>query len=257
MKISIQYLIYFFFIFHFSQGQILEKSQTKISIIKDSIKCKNEGTSTFVFPDILGKNENNFFNTIIANDYISYLETKKILKNPKQIVNEAIKLKETNCENDNFSGLINTSCIIYINNSNLLSIIMNYESLAGNLNLDMYYYNFDIKNSQILNYKDVFKERKINVLISFCNKILKNRLKDLYKEEKENRNNLDIYNSLVNTKVVFNHDSLSSFIIHEKGIEIIYNYGFNKGETDIENNLFFSFKELESFLKDDFKVKIK
>lgn len=257
MKIITKYLLILFCLNIYScRAQVRYNLQKQVFIIKDSIKCNNE-ISFFVFPDVLAKNESNFFNNVIAKDYINYLGTEKNLLKPKDFVKEAITLKKTNCNNNNFSGLANSTCVISFNNLNIVSIIMNYESLAGNLSTDTYYYNFNIKNSKILGYKDVLKEEKLNILLNIGDKILRNRLKNLFTEEKDNLSDSDRYKLLSNSKKIFKQDNLHSFIIKENGIEFLYSYGFNKGEYDIEDNLFFSFKDLEIFLKDDFRKKLK
>ncbi|MWB95124.1 hypothetical protein GON26_12195 [Flavobacterium sp. GA093] len=256
MKININKLLILFCLNICScQSQIKNKFHAEVLIIKDSIKCNKE-IFFYEFPDILGKNENNFFNTVIAKDYMNYLDSEKPILKPIEFVRESIRIKKKNCDNNNFSGLLNTNCTISFNNFNLLSVIMNYESLAGSSTIETYYYNFDVKNSRMLQYKDVLKEEKVNALIKISDKILNGRLKDLFNEEKKNLKDSDIYKSLIKSKNIFKKDNLTSFIIREDGIEFIYNYGFNKGDFDIEDNLFFSFKQIEMFLKDDFKKNI-
>ena len=132
---------------------------------------------------------------------------------------------------------------------------MNYQLLAGNLTVDNYYYNFDIDLEKNLNSKDVFKENKIKGLIKKCNTILKERISNLYKNNRSNIEISEIYNSL-KTKELFNIENLNNFIIKDNHFIFIYDYGFPNGTVDIENNIAFSIQNLNVFFKDDFKNKI-
>lgn len=257
---SIIYSLLFIIVFLYPcQGQ--EKNNhnsiVKIQSIKDSIKCRNHKDKfVFNFPDIFGKNENNFFNNIIIKDYLSYLDMENKLITPKKLIQAAVSKRKKECDNDNFSSFTGSNYNITYNSDKILSITMNYESLAGSINIDSYYYSFDIKNQKKLQYSDVLQETKINELIKTCNKILNGRLKDLYAESKDKLDESDVYESLINSKSMFNKTNLDSFSLQKKGIEFIFIYGFPEGAFDIQNNLFFSYKDLQKYFKDDFKKKI-
>lgn len=176
MKSVVCYLFFIIFTFYSCQGQEKKSKNdiVKIQSLKNSVKCMNyKEEFDFNFPDILGKDENNFFNTIIIKDYISYLDIENKLITPKKLIEVAIDKIKKQCNNKNFSGLIGSNYNVTYNNGKLLSINMNYESVAGNINVDSYYYNFDVKQRKILEYSNVLKDDKINELIKICNKIIK------------------------------------------------------------------------------------
>ncbi|WP_395076750.1 hypothetical protein [Flavobacterium sp.] len=259
MKAIIYYLSFIIVSFYSCQGQEKNSQHTivKIQSIKNSIKCKNyKDNFVFNFPDILGKNENNFFNNIIIKDYTSYLDLENKLITPKKLIAVAIDKRKKECENNNFSGFISSDYNITYNNGKLLSISMNYESLAGSINVDSYYYNFDVEQQKILKYSDVLKEDKTNELVKMCNKILNDRLKNLYTESKDELDESDVYKSLIDSKAIFNKANLNSFSLQENGIVFIFNYGFPNGVFDIDNNLYFTYTDFQKYIKEDFQKKL-
>ncbi|PXY46056.1 hypothetical protein [Flavobacterium hydrophilum] len=133
---------------------------------------------------------------------------------------------------------------------------MDFQSLAGNINVDSYYYNFNVLNRKKILYTDIIKENKIQVLLKKCNTILKDRLDELLSENKTELEDSDIYQSLIHSKRIFEKENLNVFSIQEKGIEYVFNYGFPNVMFAIENNIFISYNDLETILKDDFKEKI-
>ena len=137
-----------------------------------------------------------------------------------------------------------------------MSLNVNFESFAGKINVDSYNYNFDVQQKKILRYSDVLKDDKINELVRICNTILNDRLKDLYKENKDELDESDVYNSLIDSKEIFIKTNLDSFSIQEKGIEFIFNYGFPNGVFDIDNNLYFPYKDFPNYFKEDFAKKM-
>ena len=259
MKFILYYLLLVTATFHSCQGQ--EKNnhnlKTKILNLKKYITCQNYNEEyIYEYPDILGNNENNFFNTIIIKDYITYLDIENKLITPKKLIKVAIDKRKKECNNKNFSGLVGSNYNVTYNNGKLLSINMNYESVVGNTNVDSYYYNFDVKKRKILQYSNVLKDDKINELIKMCNKILNERLKNLYAENKDELDESDIYNSLMDSKSIFNKSNLDSFSLEGKGIKFIFNYGFPNGAFDIDNNLYFSYKDFQKYTNEDFQKKI-
>ena len=260
MRSVVCYLFFIIFSFYSCQGQ---ENKSKINIVKiqslkSSIKCKNyKEKFDFNFPDILGKNENNFFNNVIIKDYLNYLDIENKIMTPKKLIGIAIDKRKKECENNNFSGFINSEYNITYNNGKLLSINMNYESLAGSINIDTYYYNFDVQKKRILQYSDILKDDKTNELIKMCNKILNERLKNLYAENKDELDESDVYKSLIDSKSIFNKSNLDSFSLEGKGIKFIFNYGFPNGVFDIDNNLYFSYKDFQKYFSQDFQKKLK
>ena len=260
MKSIIYYLLFIIITFHSCQGQ--EKNElnqiVKIQAVKNSIKCKNhKARFTYNFPDILGKNESNFFNNTIIKDYSNYIESKDISKTPKEIIQNTILYKKKECNQKNiYVGFMGSNYNITFNNSKILSLNVNFESFSGKINVDSYNYNFDVQQKKILRYSDVLKDEKINELVIICNTILNDRLKDLYAENKDELDESDVYNSLIDSKEIFNKTNLDSFSIQEKGIEFIFNYGFQNGLFDIDNNLYFPYKDFPNYFKEDFTKKL-
>lgn len=169
----------------------------------------------------------------------------------------AINMRKKECtDNNNFSGFIGSNYKITFNNSNILSINMSYEWLAGSINIDSYYYNFDVPNKKTLVFTDIIKENKIKELLKKCNSILKNRLDKLYNENKSELETSDVYQSLIHSSSLFKKENLNTFSIHKKGIEYVFNYGFPNGIFAIENNIFISYDDLKMMLKENFKEKI-
>ncbi|WP_309607478.1 hypothetical protein [Flavobacterium sp.] len=259
MKSIIYYLSFIIITFYSCQGQEKKSKNdiVKIQSLKNSVKCMNYKEKYFFeFPDVFGKNENNFFNNIIIKDYSNYLDIDIAPLTPKKIINLAINNRKKECNNNNFSGLTGSYYDVTFNNSIFLSITMNYESIAGTADLDSYYYNFDVSNKKILVYNDILKENKIIDFIKKCNAILKDRLKELGIQNKVETENSDEYKALLKLKQLFSNDNLDSFSISDKGITFIYNYGFQNGVFDIDNNLYFSYKDFQKYTKEDFQKKI-
>lgn len=256
IKLTIYLLIFILFNVDSCLSQAGENSGIKIHSIIDSVKCNNE-KYYFEFPDILNKNEINFFNNSISADYLNYLDIEKKSIRPNDLINMAILMRKKECnDSNNYSGFIGSNYKVTFNNFKILSINMNYESLAGSINIDSYYYNFDILNNKILQFNDIIKESKIQELLKKINSILRDRLNRAYKENKNELNNSDVYESLTHSKILFRKENLDTFSISKKGIEYIFNYGFSNGMVAIENNIFFSYNDLKMILKDEFKEKI-
>lgn len=261
MKSNIIYsLIFIFFNLNscISQVNKNKNSIVKIHSIIDSTSCTNTNEKYyFEFPDIFDKNEINFFNNSICIDYLNYLDIEEKNIKPKELIDIAVHSRKKECDdNHNFSGFIGSNYKVTFNNSNILSITMNYESLAGSINIDSYYYNFDVLNSKTLVFDDIIKENKTNDLVKKCNSILKNRLNELYKENKSELDSSDVYQSLIHSNGLFKKENLNTFSIQKKGIEYIFNYGFPNGMFAIENNIFISYYDLKMILKENFKEKI-
>jgi hypothetical protein len=249
-------LIILTLLFNSCQSQVKEQKGVRVNSVIDSTKCMNNNEKyVFEFPDVLGKNENNFYNDIIMKDYLNYVEINAINLTPKELINFAVNQRKKECNNINFSGFIGSNYKIAFNNSNFLSLSMNYESLAGGINIDTYNYNFDLSNNKILTDKDVFETGKITELINKCNRILKIRLKELYSENKEELNASEVYKSLINSKNMFDESNLNSFLIQQQGIFIDYNFGFENGEFDIENGVFLPYTD-KGFFKNDFLMRL-
>ncbi|HSD05679.1 hypothetical protein [Flavobacterium sp.] len=261
MKSNLIYsLIFIFFNLNCCLSQVSKKKVVPIKIhsIIDSTYCNsNTEKYYFEFPDIFNKNEINFFNNSITIDYLNYLDIEKKSIKPRDLIRMAIVIRKKECnDNNNFSGLIGSDYKITFNNSNILSISMDYESLAGNINIDSYYYNFDVPNKKLLVFTDIIKENKTNELLKKCNQILKNRLDELYKENKNELATSEIYQSLIRSSSLFKKENLNTFSIQKNGIEYIFNYGFPNGMFPIDNNIFISYDDLKMILKEDFKKKI-
>jgi hypothetical protein len=258
------YIIYSLILISFNLNSCLSQtnknkdSAIKIHSVIDSIYCNNNNEKYyFEFPDIFDKNENNFFNNCISTDYLNYLDIEKKSEKPKNLIYIVLLARKKECnDNNNFSGFIGSNYKVTFNNSNILSITMNYETLAGNINIDSYYYNFDVPKSKTLVSNDIIKESKINELLKKCNSILKSRLDELYKENKSELDASDVYQSLIHSNSLFKKENLNTFSIQKKGIEYIFNYGFPNGMFPIENNIFISYKDLKMILNEDFKEKI-
>lgn len=258
MKLTIYSLIFILFNVNSCLSQAGKDSRIEINSIIDSVKCNNE-KYYYEFPDILSKNEINFFNNSMSTDYLNYLDLDIEKKNirPSDIINMAILMRKKECnDNNNYSGFIGSNYKVTFNNFKIVSINMNYESMAGSINIDSYYYNFDIEKNKILQFNDIIKENKIYELLKKINSILLDRLNKVYKENKDELNNSDVYESLIHSKSLFKKENLDTFSISEKGIEYIFNYGFPNGSIAIENNIFISYNDLKMILKDDFKKKI-
>lgn len=198
MKSNIIYsLIFIFFNLNSCLSQVNKNKESTIKIhsVIDSTYCNNYNEKYyFQFPDIFDKNEINFFNNSITFDYLNYLDIEKKSIKPRDLIDMAIIIRKKECnDNNNFSGFIGSNYKVTFNNLNVLSITMNYESLAGNINIDSYYYNFDVPNRKTLALTDIIKENKIKELLKKCNSILKNRLDELYNENKSELEASDIY----------------------------------------------------------------
>ena len=258
MKNVLSFIIFVIcFGFNSCQSQVKKDLETKLNSIIDSTQCMNyKEKYSFEFPDILGKNENNFFNNIVIKDYLIYLDIENKVITPKKLIALAIDKRKKECENNNFSGFIGSEYNITFNNGKLLSINMKYESLAGGINIDSYYYNFDVQQKKTLKHSDVLKEDKTNELVKMCNKILNDRLKNLYVESKNELDESDVYKSLIDSKAIFNKANLNSFSLQENGIVFIFNYGFPNGVFDIDNNLYFTYTDFQKYIKEDFQKKL-
>jgi hypothetical protein len=257
---TIYSLIFIFLNLNSCLSQTCKNKESTINIhsVIDSTYCNNYNEKYyFEFPDIFNKNEINFFNNSITIDYLNYLGIEKKHIKPRDLINMAIIMRKKECnDNNNFSGFIGSNYKITFNNSKILSINMSYESLAGNINIDSYYYNFDVPNKKALVFTDIIKENEIKELLKKINSTLKNRLDELYNENKNKLETSDVYQSLIHSSSLFKKENLNTFSIQKKGIEYVFNYGFPNGMFAIENNIFISYDDLKMILKEDFKEKI-
>ncbi|WP_278010009.1 hypothetical protein [Flavobacterium gyeonganense] len=76
IKLTIYLLIFILFNVDSCLSQAGKNSVIEIHSMIDSVKCNNE-KYYFEFPDILNKNEINFFNNSISADYLNYLDIEK------------------------------------------------------------------------------------------------------------------------------------------------------------------------------------
>ncbi len=122
-------------------------------------------------------------------------------------------------------------------------------------------YSFNLSDGSLLQIEDLVKEEKITQIILLADK----KLQENIEEGKEHVKNLAEELDEVNKEYVewwserakeesFRRSDLDNFKIIEEGVVFTYT-GFDLGrgvrELEPEKDIFFSFKEMESFLKED------
>lgn len=157
---------------------------------------------------------------------------------------------------------------IYIKN-NILGILRR----VGRFQDVQFYFkpiNINLKTGEEITSDKIFKMEKKQALIKLCNSRVQNTINKLVISAKENRysNDSEYIESVLeifdkNNEYKFELEDISNFVITEKentpdGIEFVYSLNFpwaiKAYEPDFD--LFFTFKELQPFLKKDFKKTI-
>lgn len=181
-----------------------------------------------------------------------------LLKKTKDSIKE-ICTKEEKIE------LVEHNYEINYNDDSILSITHNWVAYGYTMSNNAYY-NFNLKNGDIINIDSILNINKKDIIfkkvkdkITF---LLKNELEDYKKDEtKEFYDNFK--ENLLSYKKEYQIHDLENFIFlideKQKGIEFKFSYEYPQVVKAYEPvfQLFFSFKELEPYLNEDFKKQIR
>ena len=230
---------------------VSNRNSVAIADVAKTITC-NSGKLEFHIPDILGKNEDNFFNRQIIKGIVDFSGLEGVVsKNPKEALQQFVSQIKKDCAESN-GGLTALNFQKGLNNGRIVSISMQMETLAGSLIFEKQYYNFDIQKQQSLTINYLFSKADQSKVSEKINKELKARLQEYNKEAKEN-DQQEIVNELLSKPKIFSFSEQNMFFITQIGIEFTADYGVERGILPVQENVFLTFTELKKYLNKDFK----
>jgi len=233
-----------------SMKGIGNRNAIAIADVAKTITCNSEKLE-FHIPDILGKNEDNFFNQQIIRGIVGFSGLEEIVsKNPKEALEQLVSQRTKDCAESN-GGLTALNFQKGLNNGRIVSISVQLETLAGSLIFDKQFYNFDIQKQQLLTVNHLFSKADQSKVSDKINRELKARLQEYNKEAEHDQRK--IVNELLSKPKIFSFDGQTTFFITPTGIEFTAEYEVERGVLPVQENVFMTFSELKNYLNKDFK----
>ena len=229
---------------------VSNRNSVAIADVAKTITCNSEKLE-FHIPDILGKNEDNFFNRQIIKGIVDFSGLEGVVsKNPKEALQQFVSQIKKDCAESN-GGLTALNFQKGLNNGRIVSISMQMETLAGSLIFEKQYYNFDIQEQKLLTITHLFSKADQSKVSEKINNELKARLQE-YNKELEN-DQQEVVNELLSKPKIFSFDDQNTFFITQTGIEFTAGYGVERGILPVGENVFMTFAQLNNYLKKDFQ----
>ncbi len=238
------------------KSQSILKEKNILFKIKDSIVCRGKIKRIYNLPyvNLHNKERNKKINSIILSDvedqlswFDNFDNTKDLRGNFKQFIEDSQK---ECCKY--LSPLESTYYEIgFYKRDAILSLKLSLEIYSGNLHVEEYFYNFDLKNGNQFSAKNIFKNNS-QELISIINKKIKKRLNTEI-------NGINLKKTMIIESNLINSTPQWYYITQENkepGIEILINNNWEALNISSILRVFYSFEELKPYLTDEFKKQL-